>query len=585
MSQVVGDIAVSVGADIGPLQRDMRRAGGVLRGFEGDSRRMAAAFARNAVRVTGAIAGITTGLVVMTAKASAFGTEVRNLSKLAGVGTTEFQRLAAAAGTVGISQEKLADILKDVNDRIGDFMNTGGGPMKDFFENIAPLVGVTADQFARLSGPEALQLYVSSLEKAGASQAEMTFYMEALASDATALVPLMREGGRAMRELGDDAEATGRVLDENTIAAAERLDQTLYVLKQQIRTETISALIALEDELVILADFFTENVIPAIQGTVNGLAMMAEWATKVKGLMAFLRDPSGVAGGHVGDTLNDRYGITEPGDAPEYEGPEGGLVYDEDGNLVVNPDNPNRLKIIVPTGTGNTPPDRPGKPGRTSGGRGRDFAEEFERLRDQFATEQEIIAENYEQQMEQLREFRERKLATEEEFNELERRIQKDHGESLADLERKRQDAMLSAWAGALGDLASLMQSENKKLFAIGKAAAIAQATIEGFQAAVSAWNVGMRTGGPPVAAAFTAMSLAKTGMLISNIASQSANGSGGGAASGGGGATAQAAPQVSNRTTYDLHMRGEIFDRSQVVSLINKINEAQEDGAIVRLV
>ena len=77
------------------------------------------------------------------------------------------QRWSAGARTVGIEQEKLADILKDVNDRVGDFLQTGGGPMADFFENIAPQVGVTAEQFARLSGPEALQLYITSLERAG----------------------------------------------------------------------------------------------------------------------------------------------------------------------------------------------------------------------------------------------------------------------------------------------------------------------------------------------------------------------------------------------------------------------------------
>jgi len=80
--------------------------------------------------------------------------------------------------------DKVADIIKDVNDKIGDFIATGAGPMADFFENIAPKVGVTADQFARLSGQDALALYVKSLEAANLSQAEMTFYMEAIASDA-----------------------------------------------------------------------------------------------------------------------------------------------------------------------------------------------------------------------------------------------------------------------------------------------------------------------------------------------------------------------------------------------------------------
>ncbi|MEN1443859.1 phage tail tape measure protein, partial [Pseudomonas aeruginosa] len=101
----------------------------------------------------------------------------------------EFQKYALAAETMGVEQDKLADIFKDVNDKAGDFLNTGGGALKDFFDNVAPKVGVTADEFRKLSGPQALGLYVSSLEKAGASQQDMTFYLEAIASDATALLP------------------------------------------------------------------------------------------------------------------------------------------------------------------------------------------------------------------------------------------------------------------------------------------------------------------------------------------------------------------------------------------------------------
>ena len=143
-----------------------------------------------------------------------------------------FQRWAAASATVGIEQEKLADILKDVNDRVGDFLQTGGGPMADFFENIAPRVGVTADQFARLSGPEALQLYVSSLEKAGVSQQEMTFYLEAMASDTTRLIPLLQNGGAEMTRLGAQAQALGAVLDADAIAAMRRSELALVSIGQ-----------------------------------------------------------------------------------------------------------------------------------------------------------------------------------------------------------------------------------------------------------------------------------------------------------------------------------------------------------------
>ena len=111
--------------------------------------------------------------------------ELTTLAQVSNTSVEEFQKVALAARSVGIEQDKMADILKDVNDRIGDFIETGGGPMADFFENIAPKVGVTADEFERLSGPQALQLFVDSLEKANLSQADLTFYMEAMASDMT----------------------------------------------------------------------------------------------------------------------------------------------------------------------------------------------------------------------------------------------------------------------------------------------------------------------------------------------------------------------------------------------------------------
>lgn len=100
-------------------------------------------------------------------------------------------------------------------DKFGDYFQTGGGAAADFFENIAPKVGLTADAFRNLSGPDALQAYYNALEKAGVSHQEMVFYMEALASDSSLLIPLLRENGRAMREMGEGAA----VLSETDISA------------------------------------------------------------------------------------------------------------------------------------------------------------------------------------------------------------------------------------------------------------------------------------------------------------------------------------------------------------------------------
>lgn len=159
--------------------------------------------------------------------------EVQNLSTLAGISTDTFQKLAYGAKSVGIEQEKLGDILKDVNDKFGDFFTTGGGELKDFFDVIAPKVGVTADSFRRLSGPEALQLYVSSLEKAGVSQQQMTFYMEALANDSTLLVPLLRNNGEAMKEMGEKAKEAGVIMSEKALNDTKKYNEELKKLEDQ----------------------------------------------------------------------------------------------------------------------------------------------------------------------------------------------------------------------------------------------------------------------------------------------------------------------------------------------------------------
>jgi hypothetical protein len=122
------------------------------------------------------------------------------MSNLTGTTTTRLQQITPSLNRAGISLEKYSDIIKDVNDKTNDFLQTGGGPMADFFDNIAPKVGITADAFKGLSGEEGLQLYIDSLQKAGLSTEEMTFYMEALASDSTMLLPLLRDNAAGMDE-------------------------------------------------------------------------------------------------------------------------------------------------------------------------------------------------------------------------------------------------------------------------------------------------------------------------------------------------------------------------------------------------
>ncbi|MEV1657190.1 phage tail tape measure protein [Pseudomonas aeruginosa] len=223
---------------------------------------------RNAAKVGAAIGAATaagiTALAALTVSTVRNANEIANLASVANASTTEFQKYAAGAKLVGIEQEKLADIFKDVNDKVGDFLNTGGGALADFFENVAPKIGVTADQFRNLSGPQALGLYVSSLEKAKVSQSDMTFYLEAIASDATALLPLLRNNAEGFKTFGDAAQAAGAILDEKTIKSANELKAATWLVEQSttgLKNQLTSALIP------VLSDFATKLLDVSKDGT------------------------------------------------------------------------------------------------------------------------------------------------------------------------------------------------------------------------------------------------------------------------------------------------------------------------------
>ena len=258
-----------------------RGMGRLSRELDQANARMAAFARRTRIAATAAATALAGAVVAMTRSTVAAANEISQLAQVANANPEVFQRWAAASATVGIEQEKLADILKDVNDRVGDFLQTGGGPMADFFENIAPRVGVTADQFARLSGPEALQLYVSSLEKAGVSQQEMTFYLEAMASDTTRLIPLLQNGGAEMTRLGAQAQALGAVLDTDAIAAMRRSELALVSISQVFTGVRNRIAVALAPSLEAVANAFvalassTSPISQAFEAVLSNLDRLA----------------------------------------------------------------------------------------------------------------------------------------------------------------------------------------------------------------------------------------------------------------------------------------------------------------------
>ncbi|MDC5533604.1 phage tail protein, partial [Acinetobacter baumannii] len=161
--------------------------------------------------------------------------ELEIQAHLANANTIEFQEWAFAAKKVNVEQDKLSDIMKDVNDKFGDFMQTGGGEMADFFEKIAPKVGVTAQQFKGLSGPQILEKYYQTLQKANVSQAEMTFYMESIADEATALAPLLDNNSEKLKAYAKQAHDLGVIMSDDAIASTKEFNAALDIVQSTLQ--------------------------------------------------------------------------------------------------------------------------------------------------------------------------------------------------------------------------------------------------------------------------------------------------------------------------------------------------------------
>lgn len=195
------------GKSIGEVDRGSKDLSGTM-GKLGTT--VAGGFANIAAAGAAATAAVAT-LVVTSANQAK---EMENLARLAGTSAEEFAAWSYATESVNISSEQLADISKDVKDKLGDFIATGGGEFADFFEEVAPKVGLTARELQNLSGPEVLVKVKQAMDAANVSAEEQVFYLEAIGNDASKLIPLLEDSGKALGEKAERARELGVALSE-----------------------------------------------------------------------------------------------------------------------------------------------------------------------------------------------------------------------------------------------------------------------------------------------------------------------------------------------------------------------------------
>ena len=159
-----------------------------------------AAILKTALAAT-ALAAAISAIVVSSAKGRR---QLEVLATQAKTTTADFQALAFATSTYGIDAAKVADLSKDIADRIGEFSAAGTGVFQDYADAMKlskDEARAAAREFEGLSSQEILGTMVSRMEDANVAGDVMLFVMESLANDASKLIPLFKGNSKELLEL------------------------------------------------------------------------------------------------------------------------------------------------------------------------------------------------------------------------------------------------------------------------------------------------------------------------------------------------------------------------------------------------
>lgn len=279
-STQIADLRVLLSADLSSLPADVRSAANVLKSYAADAKsaedstfNFGRSFGETADLLSqksqaiiggfslmqGAVLGVVGAAVGLAASVSALaqqGRELEQMSLKAGVSVEKMQELAYATEQYNVSGDKLADMLKDVQDKLGDFSATGGGEFKDWMENIAPKVGLTVTKLQQMAGPEALIAVQNAMDATNVSASEQVFYLESIANDVSTLQPLLRNNGAELQRLTGHYRNLNVALSQTDITQLKEMDQKLKDVSLRLQSSFAQGVLGASDQI----DWLTEKL-------------------------------------------------------------------------------------------------------------------------------------------------------------------------------------------------------------------------------------------------------------------------------------------------------------------------------------
>lgn len=568
------EVKVRITADDSGLEKGLGSAQAKLASFA----KVGAAAAAAAVVAVGA------AFIGATRRAIAFADEMAKTSQRIGVTTEALSKLQYAAKLsdvslsdlrVGLSQlARNMDMNSDAFERLGVAIRNQDGSLRDTETVFTELV----ERFSRMQ--DGAQKTALAMEIFGRSGANM--------------IPLLNAGAAGLKSMTDEAQQLGLVIDRNTSKRAEqfndnitRLSSVLDGIGVVIASKALPGLVKLTNSIVTWAK--ETNIAERIGSALNWvfetsavllLRLSAQWDQLTNAISG--------ASEAIGLALSGNFGAAS--DRLDQMLAKNAEIWEAYKKRVDEIMSAAPAEVTVGGGrVGSEPASQEEDPELVKMREKLEGRLQF--LRESLMTERELLQSEYAEQQNLLVDALNQKLLSETEYAQRRKQLEEQLHNDLAKLDETRRQQALGASATLFSGLAQLAQLGGKKLFNIAKAFSIAEAVMNTAQAVTKSL-----TSLPfPFNLAAAAGTAAAGAAQIATIASTQPGGGGGGikAPSAGGGAGAAAAPAAAapaggggRPTQVALQLTGgDLFGRDQVISLINAINEAQEDGAVVRLV
>jgi hypothetical protein len=592
----IGNITVKIGADTYQLQKGLTDAQQKVGQFDKSTGNLG-----QSLQALGVVAVATaTAIAAFTKQQINAMDALDEVSQRTGVAVDALSKLGYAARVEGVGIEGLQQSFVFLSRNMSEAAQGAGSALPAF--NALGIAFKNNDGTLRSSEQVFLDVaerFKTMEDGAGKTALAMAVFGRSGAS----LIPMLNQGREGLQAYGDELEAFGGVVTPQAAAAAAQFNDNLNRLNGALASVGQSIAIQLLPSITRLSEEFLIAIKNGI--SFGEMLRMGLRSGNYQEQLAKIREEI--------EAVNKQWGLFN---APKDEQIES-LRRQEKVllDVIARTDELNAKQNMVGPPVEAIP--RELAPQMVDSKKAEEDAKKLEDLKIQQAERLAVLAESFmtesqleqlkfEQQQTQLAIALENRMISEEQYRMWLEQLENEHGarmteivkKNMSDSEKFRNQSLSKQAkdvAGFLQQMTASTANSSKEMFAINKAASLANGIVTAYESIMDAYKFGNKIGGPPVGAAFAAVAGAAQFAQLRAIASSQFSGAGTTAPSAIGSTAAGVTPvQAVNSAgqaqgggggqTVNIALQGNTFNRDQVRDLITQINEVISDGSTLRL-